>query len=426
MRDIFSPFTDEKNQLVFCALGFFWVSNISKLTAGDAFFSRILIYPVFLLLLIVFIGLLFRIRDNRLYMNNIAYGAFLSLLVLGSICLIRGIPLHKDIDTIRSLLFNLIGSAIVWLMPLAIYFSLKGQFWLRWLPKLGNIVLFGTIYVFALLLSGIGTGNILEHKMYNSTDFLFISPFLIMLSRYKKDSKDLFIGYLGVVALVSWMFLVGERFAIAYAGLMWLFFMGTIFFEKYRLNLKINTVTLCLTFIVFSGALVSQVPIFQKYIERNFVQGEIWIDTRGGGSLSAAVTQDMTLSEKFFGKGINGTYVWGKRGWPPEPYIRSTVEIGYRQLVLKGGNVMLIAFLVLSLYAVYLAIFRSQNRITRYLAYIIIARLVLMNVAMIPRVGFEYFMYWLVVGGCLSSELRSFSDEYILKNVAARRVVIKW
>jgi hypothetical protein len=134
----------------------------------------------------------------------------------------------------------------------------------------------------------------------------------------------------------------------------------------------------------------------------------------------------MTLSEKFFGKGINGTYVWGKRGWPPEPYIRSTVEIGYMQLVLKGGNVMLIAFLVLSLYAVYLAIFRSQNRITRYLAYIIIARLVLMNVAMIPRVGFEYFMYWLVVGGCLSSELRSFSDEYILKNVAARRVVIKW
>ena len=430
MTDIAKPFTSEKNQFIFCTFGFLWVSNIAPLLAGKTFFLRLLIYPLFILLIVLFARLLFCFRKNKSYISNTAYSILLCLAVLGCVCVVRGIPLHMDIDAIRIFLFNLAGAAIVWLMPLSIFFSIKGQFWMTWLPKLRPVVFFGGIYVFVLVLGGIRSEDLLELNFYNSTDLLFIAPFLAIWSRFKKDSVDLILGCLGTAVLVIWMFLMNERFAIAYASLMWLFCLISLFFEKYSLNLKINVLTLTLTVTILFSVFFSQVPVFRSYIYKYIFQGDILENTRirsrGGGSLVDAVTRDMSSFEKCFGKGLDGTYTWGNAGWPPQPYIRPDVEIGYMQLVLKGGYLMQMTFLALSLYAVYLAMFRSNNRITRYLAYIIIVRLIIMTTAMIPRVGFEYFMYWLVVGGCLSSELRSFSDDEIAQNCVTKRIIIKW
>lgn len=426
MTDIAKPFTDEKNQFVFCIFGFLWVSNIGPLLSGQTFILRVLIYPIYILLIILFAKLLFGFKKNKPYIDNTAYNIFLCLVVLGCVCLVRGIPLHMNIGAIRDLLFNLHGAAIVWVMPFSIFFSIKARFWTKWLPKLRFIVFLGTVYVFTLLLSGISRESLLEHNFYNSTDLLFIAPFLTIWSRLKKDSADLLLGCLGTAALVVWMFLKNERFAISYAGLMWLFYLTAITFEKYSLNLKVNLLGLCLGGTIIFSVFFSQVPIFKTYINKYIFQGAILEDTRGGGRLADAVTRDMSYFEKCFGKGIDGTYIFGMIGWPPQPYIRSNVEIGHKQLVLKGGYLMQIAFLGFSLYAVYLAIFRSNNRITRYLSYIIIARLIIMTTAMPPRIGFEYFMYWLVVGGCLSTELRSLSDDEIVKECSANRITIKW
>lgn len=426
MIDIAKPFTAEKNQFIFCTFGFFWVSNIGPLLAGKTFFLRLLIYPIFILLIVLFARLLFCFRKNKPYIDNTAYNILLCLAVLGCVCVARGIPLYMDIDKIRTLLFSLAGAAIVWLMPLSIFFSIKGQFWMMWLPKLRPVVFFGILYVIAISLIKFGLEGMFNLKVYSSVDLLFIAPFLVIWSRFKKDSADLLLGSLGVVVIVIWMFILNERFAIAYTGLMCLFYLFFLFFEKYNLNLKINLLSLGLACAIIVSVLLSQVPVFKSYIDKYIFQGAILEDTRGGGSLADAVTRNMSSFEKYFGKGIDGTYRWGSMCWPPEPYIRPNVEIGFKQLVLKGGYAMQMAFLALSLYAVYLAIFRSNNRITRYLAYIIIARLIIMTTAMIPRVGFEYFMYWIVVGGCLSSELRSFSDDEIAKNCVTNRIIIKW
>ncbi len=430
MNDLIKPFTREKNQFIFCVLGFFWVSNLRPLLEEQTSLLRVLVYPIFILLLAVFTRLFFCVKKNKPYMDNIAFNILLCFVVLGCVCIVRGIPLHMDKTAIRGLLFNLSGAAVVWVMPLTILFSIKGQFWMTWLAKMKYIVVFGILYVSVLMLTALVTGDMLEHKSFNSTDFLFIAPFLVIWSRFKMDSADLLLGCFGVAVIGIWMFLVNERFAIAYAGLMCLFYMITIFFEKYKLNLKINILVLFLTISIVSGVLFSQVSFFRSYVDRYIFQGEILKDTRihirSGERLGAAVTQDMFFYEKIFGKGIDGKYVWGSIGWPPRPYIRDNVEIGYKQLILKGGYTMQMTFLAISLYAAYLAIFRSRNRITRYLAYIIIARLIIMTTAMIPRVGFEYFMYWIIVGGCLSSELRSFSDDDILQKCAGKRIIIKW
>jgi hypothetical protein len=426
MNNISTSFINGKKYFAVCAFCFFWISNIGPLLSGKTIFLRLLIYPLFLVLLVILSIHLFNVKKSRFGIDNISYNLLLILVVLGCLCVGRGITLYMDIDTIRSMLFDLFGAVVVWLVPLFMVYSVKGQFWVEYLSKLRLIVLVGLLYIFMLFLTGMLSGDVLQHKVYNSADLLFIAPFLIIWSRFKKDSFDLIIGCLGVTGIIVWMFFFNERYAIAYTGLMCLMYLFLIIFEKYKLNLKINLITLILFMVIIFGGFFSQVSIFKSYIDRYIYHGEILIDTRGGGSLNSAVTQDMTAFEKYFGKGINGTYIWGKRGWPPRPYIRSGVEIGYKQLVLKGGYFMQSVFLVFSFYAVFLAIFRSNNRVTRYLACIIIARLIVMITAMPPRVGFEYFMYWLVIGGCLSSELRSFSDADILSKAVNKRIVIKW
>ena len=337
----------------------------------------------------------------------------------------RGLPTSLDLDLIRFLLFSETG-AIIWFMPLSVVFALNEQFWFTWLPKVRTLVIIGLIYVSVVMLLSITTHNILKDQMYNSTDFLFLSAFLIIFSRYRPHDGNLFLGYMGMAVLVSWMFLVNERFAIAYEGLTYCLYLLTIFLGKFRLDLKINTVAVMSFVGIFSLVIIMQVPIFHSYVNRYIFQGEILEDTRGGHSLSEAVTKDMTSSQKTFGKGILGTYTWGYRDWPPRPYIRSGVEIGYSELILRGGYLMVACFYILSLYAVFLGFFRSNNRLTRYLSLMIVARLIIMSTAMIPRAGFEYFLYWLIVGGCLSINLRALTDDQITNNCNITELSIKW
>jgi hypothetical protein len=236
---------------------------------------------------------------------------------------------------------------------------------------------------------------------------------------------------MGVILLNAHMLFCDERFALAYLDLMVLFCALAIILEQHRLDLKVYLFFIGSIILLASLLLVLNLPFFQEQIHRYFIEGEMWVDTREGqwtyaGSLSEAVTSGMSVLEYIFGKGKYGTYAWGYIGWPPVLFVRRVAEIGYIHIVLKGGYFMLACFYFLSIYAVYLGLFRSENKITRYFAFIIIARLIMMSTAMPPRVGFEYFMYWLVVGGCLSPQLRALDDGTIKTKCEIRPLVVRW
>jgi hypothetical protein len=419
-------FTNWNHLLIFCALGFFWVTNIGLLLETKKILMRLFVFPVSVAFLPIFLYLLLKLKDKRSLFDKPSYILLNILILLGILCISRGLSLTPSFDSIKILLVGRAGAAIIWLMPLSILFSIESSFWFRYLPKIRELVFWGIVFVLLILLFIIITGTFPEKKMYNSCDFLFLSTFLIILSRYKLDSVNLMLGFIGIVCLSAFMFILHERFAIAYIGLISLLSLLSFFFEKYRLDLKFRLFSAFCFFSILVACILLYIPFFRPYTDHYIFQKELFVDTRGEGTLAKAVTEDMTMFEKITGKGSDGLYIWGARGWPPQPYIRSNVEMGYMQLILKGGYLMLVIFLCLTLYAVYLGVFRSNNRLTRYLAYIIVARLIIMLTAMIPRVGFEYFMFWLVVGGCLSKQLRSLSDKEIIDNFNFKRIIIRW
>ena len=193
----------------------------------------------------------------------------------------EGLSQHIDIDVIRALLFSRSFAAIVWIMPVALVYGLQKQFWFTWLPRLRVVVVLGLVYVFAVMLLGIISKDIM-FRMYNSADFLFLSPFLIIFSIYKPNRINIFLGCLGVILLSAHMFLSEERFAIAYIGLMCILYLFFIILEQKRLDLKVYVIFIGSIVLLASLLIALNTPFFQEQIHRYFIEGEMWVDTREG------------------------------------------------------------------------------------------------------------------------------------------------
>jgi hypothetical protein len=426
MPKLSKPFFDENNQAAFCGIGLFWVSTIGPLLTGNTTLSRLTIYPIYIVLLLPFALKLFHIKRESHLLPGPSRLLFSGLIVFSIICVSRGLLQPMDTNDIRAMLFSREGAIIIWLMPLAMLFSLSSRFWFSFLSYLQGIVLVGFFYVFTCMLVGFSSGTMLVHQMYNSSDLLFLAPLLIVIAVYKEHKRNIVLGIVAVGLLVVYMFFVDERFAIAFVGLICLFYLFLILRVQKKLHTKIFILVFSTGLIVTGLSLLSLTPYFQFQVQKYFVEGELLQDTRGEGSLANAVMQGTSTEEKLFGKGINGTYFYGNRGWPPQPYIRNLVEMGYMQTIFKGGYAMLLCFTALAIYATYLGLFRTNNKITKCLALMILARLIIMFTAMIPRIGFEYYMFWLAIGGCLSPEVRKLTDAIFLENLWNKKLKIKW
>ena len=422
MRHSASPIFDKNKQALFCIFAMFWVSNIAPFLMGQTLLLRVLVYPLYGFLIIILSVSLFDLKKIKLLPKF----SSVFIVILISFCLlsiIRGFIKPLSINDFRSLLFDRAGSVVVWLMPAALFWGISVRFWISFINIVPLFIKINLIYIVFLIAFSLLHASFLVHKVYNSSDFLFIAPLLIVFAIYKKNKKVIVLSILAILLLVIHMFLMDERFAIAFEGLICIFFLFLIFRIKRRLNIKLFFIVTGFLLVVFILFGISSFPYFQQQVHRYFVEDELFKDTRGHGSLAEAVEKGMTFKEKVFGKGINGTYVFGMIGWPPKPYIRSNVEIGYKQIILKGGYSMLFIFLAISLQAIFLGILRTNNVLTKCLALMILARLCIMVTAMIPRVGFEYLFFWLAIGACLSKEVRAMGTEFLLQKIWTKRII---
>lgn len=121
-----------------------------------------------------------------------------------------------------------------------------------------------------------------------------------------------------------------------------------------------------------------------------------------------------------FGKGMNGTYYY-----PMEESIqddgtvysaviyRNTIENGYLQLLLSGGILHIILFVLLLVPASLLGIFNSSNVFARACGLMILLWLIDMFMFGLPTLSIHYVLIWICVGICFKKSIREKSDEEI-------------
>jgi hypothetical protein len=110
-----------------------------------------------------------------------------------------------------------------------------------------------------------------------------------------------------------------------------------------------------------------------------------------------------------FGRGINGSY-----------YIilfedsfvnyRNGIETGYLDIILKGGLISLSMFLFFLLNSAYLGFFKTNNMLTKAMAFYLVAHVIYLIPFGLPSFSLEYVIVWICVLYCQSKVWRKKSD----------------
>ena len=108
------------------------------------------------------------------------------------------------------------------------------------------------------------------------------------------------------------------------------------------------------------------------------------------------------------GKGVSGGYWDGDYG-----QLRPGIENGIRHMLLKGGILYLGSYLLLSLHAIYLAVFRSNNKLMKGLAIYILTLTAFMFVWGTPAFSFTYLFLWISYIWIFNTKIRRMSDDDI-------------
>ncbi|TBV28277.1 hypothetical protein DMZ43_04350 [Meridianimaribacter sp. CL38] len=135
---------------------------------------------------------------------------------------------------------------------------------------------------------------------------------------------------------------------------------------------------------------------------------------------------ELNKNEYYYGRGSLGTYysdfferttryyhLKGNTGWKGDEPERITIEVGYLQMILKGGFIMFFLHLYFMLYGVYLGIFKSKNKFTRRLGVFILIITILSIISFRPRFTPIFIFLWMAIGTVLNKKNREMNDEEI-------------
>lgn len=144
-----------------------------------------------------------------------------------------------------------------------------------------------------------------------------------------------------------------------------------------------------------------------------YIQHRGMTDNRS--AIDDALLSQMSDWELIFGKGLNGRYYLPLLqndylgGW------RYGSETGFYNIVLKGGYLMAILYIVLLAYPALIGIFKSNNTLCKALGFYIILSLIELYPFGWLSFNLKFLIIWMGVALCLNRNVRNMSDRQIYK-----------
>ena len=356
-------------------------------------FSAILMNISGLLLIYTFFKnyILFKVEKVSLYFKII-----FSLLILWSIYTIFR-SFSFDVNDLKSLFSHyLMGWA--WLTPCAVVFGFNIFVWRNLYKYFTKILLIGSI---------IGTFSFSYINSFNSAllEFFAFLPIVMLVSFIQnKKSKRIIFFSLIIYALISIM--ISQRINAIYLLLL-------IVFSFFQFISKSNSKRFIKIFSILIISLISTFIISNiDFIYNKLTQNEeILVNNRS--FLFEELTLDMNAQELLTGRGSLGTY-YSPYFYYASKYLqegdnenRVVCEVGYLQIILKGGVIMLLLYILILLPAAILGIFRSNNIVTKMCGYYILIYIICWSVSYYPVFSAEYILLWMSVGTILPKKNRN-------------------
>lgn len=338
--------------------------------------------------------------------------------VLLTVCLchlIIGLPFYEE-----SISFLLCNPQYMWLffIPLAFLIPVKFQYvsqliqwsWLYVLTSLAfSLYYFNDFFYNAeeLMASMIGWEAYVVNRPQEPALLLYpITAFAIMFPNFQKKRQIAIV--LATVLAVGAGMMAGRRSATAI--LVALLFVP-IFIKYFQFNKKIIVVGTILLLVMIN---VSYDKIEYAF-EETFPVLANRFDKDSRSGVEEDFYKDMdNVTDWVFGRGMNGTYKCTTVASIDRLY-RILIETGYLNIILHGGLLMLIPYLILLFYASYKGFFYSNNIFLKGCAIYIFIHILMLYPEGTPKLTLDYFILFLFIRICVSKEWRNYSTEEIEK-----------
>ncbi len=351
-----------------------------------------------ILLLIFFFKIAFKNFDTNTYFKVM----FFLLISWCFITVFRALSLNPQ-AFITVFGHFLIGWA--WMSPLAVVFGFNIFNWIMIFDFISTLSLIGSILT-------LGSPFYSMNFIFGiSKDMVFL-PILFMTSMYH-NKRNKRIAYITLLAFIINSIFSGQR---ANLGLI-LMIISFMIFEFYRQKEvgMYKKISVLFGILIFMMLLLSQVD---KMIEK--VEGDEDAQTDTRTFLFVELFADLEPYQLIIGKGASGTYYspyfeyTRRHGLGGDNPNRMANEVGYLQMILKGGIIMMALHLLILLPAAYLGIFASRNIITRACGYYIVIYLLLWMINSYAIYSAEFLLLWMAAGTIVSTKNRKLKNSDLL------------
>lgn len=362
------------------ALIWYWFKHRCKPIPGDIYFLLILFFTVWSGYLVIAAILEF---DDLFYLQRVFGQRFFFIPYFLPI-----IILFTRFDLEFFALYYRIAALLIipaFLMQALIIISGIDRY--AWFEQITRIFIFDIGSSFVLL-----TAHIARKKYSQLIVFTYYVIFVFLWAFYGR--RGMLVEYT-LLLLMMVITIIGsnhfnrtQRMRIYFAG--WLMVILTIAF----------------------GYLFTSTYAFQRGFNKNAFE-----ESRG------LVFQDFfadfsSLQDWLFGRGLLGTIARSILGNESAGFI----ENGFLNILLKGGFVYSIPFILILLRASYLGILRSRNELTKALGLIILVHIIMMAYFNLPDFSPKYILTWIAASACFNTSLRNSTNEEFYQAIRLKKV----
>lgn len=338
------------------------------------------------------------------------------LLVFWSVCIVVRSFTFQIQDWVTN--FGNVYMALAWFTPALIVVGQKVENW----QVLFQVIFFMLkIMLVSMFFLPFYVGDKLPTEwtwLIRSINFLII----IGIKRFRFQEKALLIASFFVYILIA--IETQQRIEFVYLFIVFLF----VFVDKLKPAIVKQGFFKTL---IFSFLIVVLLIFTYGYENINILVNTVveFKDTRT--FLFKELMTELNGTEKIFGRGSLGMYhsdyfertieyykMIGAKNWMADDPDRITIEVGYLQMILKGGFLLFFLQFFMMFYSVYLALFKSRNKFSRRLGIFVLIISVLSIISFRPAFTPTFIILWISIGTILNRRNRNLEDQEIEKLIS--------
>lgn len=314
--------------------------------------------------------------------------------------MVRGFYLSDDLKAIFK------EGPILWplIIPFFVFFDKSLDHLLK---------IFNTLYLLAafflllcIIYPTLLTTRLIAENMIPS--FVVGSGFLLMNSKYLSNKKVNLSFFVLLISALSYTYLARRSAAFTLYAFI---FIGYIF---NKLNKSNKFIFRMFPILILAGGFFFLISNEYSNLLLKKIDERLYEDTR-----SDLFDQFYIKMRPYmvFGKGMNGTYYYPMEEMVQDDGVvysdvtyRNNIENGYLQLLLTGGLLQIILFVLVLLPASLVGIFKSSNTLTRACGVMILLWLIDMFLYGLPTLSIHYVIIWICAGFCFKKSWRKKTD----------------